>query len=94
MSEIISFISDLIKNYIKGEFPKKKKSSRVIILIILVLLTKMIRDIYRGYSKELKLTDVIVSMPVTSLFIELIIPTFLLLFFCCTYIKTNKRNNA
>lgn len=90
MSEIISFISNLIKDYIKGEFPKKKKSTRVIILIISLLLTKMIWDIYSGYSKELKLTDVIVSMPVTSLFIELIIPAFLLLFFVVLILKQIK----
>lgn len=90
MKEIFSIISSLIKDYFEGEFPKKKKSTRVIIIIISLLLTKMIWDIYSGYSKELKITDVIVSMPLTSLFIELIIPAFLLLFFVVLILKQIK----
>lgn len=94
MIKMVLSLYNYIKNEFEDEFSKKKKSTKVLFVLIILFLSKMIRDIYNGYSKSLKLTNIIVSIPLTSLFIELIFPAFLFLFFIVLILKQIEEETA
>lgn len=90
VSVIREFFDDVpnsLKNYLIRKFSESKKSIRLLSIITAILLIKIIYDIYIGYSNGLKLTNVIVWIPLNFLIVGLLIPAFLALFFISIIMK-------
>lgn len=79
--ELLSTAISYLNTYLLEKFSQKKYSTKLLVIFTITFLSFMLWQIYSGYSKALKLTSIIVSLPLISLISELIIPTFLSLFF-------------
>ena len=79
--ELLSTAISYLNTYLLEKFSQKKYSTKLLVIFTITFLSFMLWQIYSGYSKVLKLTSIIVSLPLISLISELIIPTFLSLFF-------------
>ena len=88
--ELLSTAISYLNTYLLEKFSQKKYSTKLLIIFIITFLSFMLWQIYSGYSKALKLTNIIVALPLLSLISELVIPTFVSVFFISIIKKQTK----
>lgn len=87
IKEILNIVLNTFKKYLSEKFLEMKKFTKFLTYLTIIIFIKMIYDIYKGYSKGLKLSNIIVCIPFTSLIFALIIPFFLALYFISSSMK-------
>lgn len=70
--ELLSTAISYLNTYLLEKFSQKKYSTKLLVIFTITFLSFMLWQIYSGYSKALKLTSIIVSLPLISLISELI----------------------
>lgn len=92
IKKFFDVVPNSLKNYLIDKFLEKKKITRFLICLIIIFFIKMIYDIYSGYSKGLKLTNLISWIPLSTLFKAIFIPSILFLYFFILTIRQIKES--